>query len=62
MPTVAFRYESNKLFANRLFLSKITLALAFLGGFLLSTKLWVASRSYRAPRPDLRLQRPFRRL
>ncbi len=45
MSSVVFR-KNSALRGNRLLFLKIALALAFLGGFLLSTKLWIASRSY----------------
>lgn len=38
--------NSKSVFAGRLSWLRIVLALAFLGGFLLSTKLWAGSRYY----------------
>jgi hypothetical protein len=48
MPFMGSRHGNSKLpsFADRLSLLKISLALALLGGFLLSAKLWSASRAY----------------
>jgi hypothetical protein len=46
MPSVRLHHKINKLFGSRLLLLRITLALACLAGFLLSTELWLASRVY----------------
>ncbi len=46
MPSVGLHHKTNKLFRSRLLLLRVTLALACLAGFLLSAKLWLASRSY----------------
>jgi hypothetical protein len=48
MPSMVLRHGNSKLsgFADRILLLKISLALALLVEFLLSAKLWIASRAY----------------
>ncbi|MBV9455289.1 MAG: hypothetical protein JOZ19_14435 [Rubrobacter sp.] len=48
MPSMGLRHGNSKLsgFADRLWLLKISLALALLVEFLLSAKLWISSRAY----------------